>query len=170
MVTAALFFAMAFVMPYLTGQIPEIGAMLCPMHLPILLCGFLCGPLWGGAVGLVAPLLRSLLLGMPPLFPAATAMALELATYGTVTGVMHRLLPKKRPFVYLSLLSAMLVGRLVWGTAMLVCLGIVGTSFQSAAFLSGAVTGALPGIALQIALVPPLVMLLREPSRLRKRG
>ncbi|MBE6629112.1 MAG: ECF transporter S component, partial [Ruminococcaceae bacterium] len=71
MVLAALFLAMAYVLPFLTGQIPEIGAMLCPMHIPVLLCGFLCGWPWGLAVGFVAPLLRSLTLGMPPLFPTA---------------------------------------------------------------------------------------------------
>ena len=169
MTLAALFLAMAFVMPYLTGQIPEIGAMLCPMHLPILLCGFLCGPLWGGVVGCVAPLFRSVTLGMPPLFPSAVAMAFELLTYGVISGLMHRLLPKKRPYVYLSLLAAMIAGRLVWGLAMLVCLGIRGGGFPLSAFLAVAVTNALPGIAVQLLLVPPLVMLLCDPRILRKR-
>jgi LytS/YehU family sensor histidine kinase len=169
MTLAALFLAMAFVMPYLTGQIPEIGAMLCPMHLPVLLCGFLCGPLWGGVVGGVAPLFRSVTLGMPPLFPAAVAMAFELLTYGAVSGLMHRLLPKKRPCVYLSLLVAMIAGRLVWGIAMLVCLGIRGGGFTLSAFLAGAVTNALPGIAVQIVLVPLLVMVLTDSRILRRK-
>jgi LytS/YehU family sensor histidine kinase len=169
MTLAALFLAMAFVMPYLTGQIPEIGAMLCPMHLPVLLCGFLCGPLWGSVVGGVAPLFRSVTLGMPPLFPAAVAMAFELLTYGAVSGLMHRLLPKKRPCVYLSLLVAMIAGRLVWGIAMLVCLGIRGGGFTLSAFLAGAVTNALPGIAVQIVLVPLLVMVLTDSRILRRK-
>ncbi len=159
MVLSALFLALAFVLPFLTGQIPEIGAMLAPMHLPVLLCGFFCGWPWGLAVGLTAPLLRSLTLGMPPLFPTAVCMAAELAVYGAVAGLLHRLLPKKRGFVYCSLLIAMVAGRLVWGLMMFACLGLGGGSFTLAAFFAGAVTNALPGIAVQIALIPPTVFL-----------
>lgn len=83
---AALFLALGLVLPFFTGQIPQIGSMLLPMHLPILLCGFVCGWRWGLGLGLLAPLLRSLLLGMPPLYPQALAMAGELATYGALTG------------------------------------------------------------------------------------
>ena len=167
MVMAALFLALAYVLPFLTGQIPEIGAMLCPMHIPVLLCGFLCGWPWGLGVGLVAPLFRSLTLGMPPLFPTATCMALELAAYGAVAGLLHRILPKKKPFVYLSLLVAMVVGRLIWGGAMFVALGASGGSFTFAAFLAGAITNAVPGIIVQLVLVPVLVMVLDDPRILR---
>ena len=152
-------------MPFLTGQIPEIGAMLCPMHLPVLLCGFVCGWPWGLVVGCVAPLLRSLLTGgFPPLYPTAVCMAFELATYGVASGLLYRLLPKKKPNIYCSLLAAMLIGRFVWGVAMFVCLGIVGGGFTFAAFLAGAFTNALPGIAAQIVLVPILVMVLDNPK------
>ena len=169
LVLAAFFLALAYVMPFLTGQIPSIGAMLCPMHLPVLLCGFLCGPAWGAAVGLIAPLFRSLTLGMPPLFPTALCMALELATYGAVAGLMHKLLPRKKPFIYCSLLTAMIVGRLVWGVAMFVFVGIKGGSFTLAAFLAGAFTNAIPGIVVQIILIPVLVMILDSPRFLQKK-
>ena len=170
MILAALFLALAYVMPFLTGQIPEIGAMLCPMHLPVLLCGFICGWPWGLVVGCVAPLLRSLLTGgFPPMYPTALCMAFELAAYGAVSGLLHRLLPKKKPYIYCSLLIAMLVGRLVWGMAMFVCMGIGGGSFTFSAFLAGAVTNALPGIAVQIVFVPVLVMLLDNPKILKLR-
>ena len=161
-VLSALFLALALVMPYLTGQIPEVGSMLCPMHLPILLLGILCGPLWGLAVGLTAPLLRSVLLGMPPLFPMAVSMSLELAAYGATSGLLRRLLPKKRFFLYPSLLAAMLVGRLVFGVAMLFCMTCQGMGYPLSAFLAGTVTGSIPGILLQILLVPPLVMLVER--------
>ena len=163
MVLAALFLALAYVMPFLTGQIPEIGSMLCPMHLPVLLCGFICGWPWGITVGFVAPLFRSLTLGMPPLFPVAVCMAFELAAYGAVAGLMHKMLPRKKPFIYCSLVTAMIVGRLVWGAAMFVLLGINGGSFTFAAFVAGAFTNAIPGIIAQIVLVPVLVMLLDSP-------
>jgi LytS/YehU family sensor histidine kinase len=150
-------------MPFLTGQIPEIGSMLCPMHLPVLLCGFICGWPLGLLVGFIAPLLRSLTLGMPPLFPTAVCMAFELAAYGAMAGLTRRLLPKKKPYIYCSLLAAMIVGRLVWGVSMLICTGIQGADFTLSAFLAGAILNALPGIALQIVLIPVLVMVLERP-------
>ena len=164
MILAALFLALAFIMPFLTGQIPEIGSMLCPLHIPVLLCGFFCGWPWGLAVGFIAPLFRSVTLGMPPLFPTAVCMAFELAAYGAVSGALHRLLPRKKPYIYCSLLSAMLIGRLVWGAAMFVCMGVRGDGFPFAAFLAGAFTNAIPGIILQIVLIPVLVMLFDHPK------
>ena len=161
---SALFLALAYVLPFLTGQIPEIGSMLCPMHIPVLLCGFLCGWGWGLAVGFTAPLLRSLTLGMPVLFPMALAMALELAAYGAVAGLLYRLLPSKKPYIYCSLLGAMLVGRLIWGAAMFLFVGLSGGSFPLSAFLAGAFTNALPGIVAQILLIPLLVMALEHSS------
>lgn len=159
MILAAVFLALAYVMPFVTGQIPEIGAKLCPLHIPVLLCGFICGWPWGLAVGFIAPLLRSVTLGMPPLFPTAVCMAFELATYGAISGLMHKILPKKKPFIYCSLLIAMIVGRIVWGIAMYSCLGITGGNFTFGIFIAGAFTNAIPGIIVQIVLIPILVML-----------
>lgn len=163
MVLAAFFLALAYVMPFLTGQIPEIGSMLCPMHLPILLCGFVCGWPWGLIVGLVAPVFRSLLTGgFPPMFPTAVCMAFELATYGAIAGLMHKILPKKKISIYCSLVIAMLLGRLVWGVAMMICMGASGGTFTFAAFLAGAITNAIPGIIVQLILVPILVVLIEK--------
>lgn len=167
MILAALFLALAYLLPFLTGQIPEIGAMLCPMHLPVLLCGFLCGWPWGLAVGVVAPLFRSLTLGMPPMFPTALCMALELAAYGALSGLLYRVLPRKKGSVYAALIIAMAAGRLVWGAAMFLCISLGGGSFTFAAFLAGAVTNAIPGIVLQIVLVPLLVMTLERNKALQ---
>ena len=164
MVLAALFLALAYVMPFLTGQVPEIGSKLCPLHIPVLLCGFICGPVWGAIVGFIAPLLRSLTMGVPVLFPKAVCMAFEIAAYGAVTGLMHRWLPRKKPYIYVSLLSAMVVGRLIWGAAMYVCMGIKGGAFTMAAFVAGAFTNAIPGIIVQIVLIPILVMILDNPK------
>ncbi len=169
MVLAALFLVLAYIMPFLTGQIREIGSMLCPMHVPILLCGFICGWHWGLAVGFVAPLLRSLTLGMPLMFPIAVCMAFELASYGAVAGGMHKILPYKKPYVYVSLLTAMIIGRLIWGVAMFICVGINGGSFTFAAFLAGAFTNAIPGIIVQIVLIPILVMVLDNEKILKLR-
>ena len=170
MILAGLFLALAYVLPFLTGQIPEIGSMLCPMHIPIILCGFMCGWQWGLTVGFIAPLFRSLTLGMPPMFPGAVCMAFELATYGLIAGLMYKLLPKKKIFVYPSLLTAMLAGRGVWGIAMLVCMGINGGSFTFAAFIAGAFTNAIPGIIIQIILIPLLVMFIDTQKILKIKG
>ena len=159
MILASLFLALSYVMPFLTGQIPEFGAMLCPLHIPILLCGFICGPIWGLGAGAAAPLIRSLTLGMPPLFPTAICMAFELAAYGAVAGLMHKLLPRKKPFIYLSLIIAMTVGRIVWGIAMFSLIGMKGGAFTLPMFIAGAFTNALPGIIVQIVLIPVIVML-----------
>lgn len=163
-VLAAFFLALAYVMPFLTGQIPEVGSMLCPLHIPVLICGFVCGGWWGMAIGFTAPLFRSLTLSMPPLFPTATAMAFELAAYGALAGVMHKVLPRKKAYIYLSLVISMIAGRLVWGVAMYVCMGLSGGGFTFAAFLAGAFTNAIPGIILQLVVIPPVVMVLDNPK------
>lgn len=161
MVLSAFFLALGFVLPFLTGQIPQVGSMLLPMHIPILLCGFICGPFWGFAVGAICPIFRSLLLSMPPMM-AAIPMAFELAVYGLVCGLMHKALPKKTPFIYVSLLTAMVCGRAVWGIVRLVMTVGTENTFPMSAFIAGAVTSALPGIVLQIILVPLLVVILEK--------
>jgi thiamine transporter ThiT len=157
---SAMFLALAFVMPFLTGQIPQIGSMLCPMHIPVLLCGFFCGAPWGLVVGFVAPILRSFTLGMPPMFPTAFCMAFELATYGFIAGWLHNKLSNKKVNVYVSLLGAMVIGRLVWGVIMFCCMGFDASKFGLNAFLAGAVLNAVPGIIVQIVLIPVLVITL----------
>ncbi len=159
---AALCLALALVLPFLTGQIPQIGSMLCPMHLPVLLCGFLCGWPWGLAVGFIAPLLRSVLFGMPPMVPGAVAMAFELAVYGGMSGWLYRKLPKTIPGIYASLLIAMIAGRVVWGIVRLILSGVTGNGFTFAMFLSGAITTAIPGIILQLVLIPVIVYALEK--------
>ena len=157
---SALFLAIAMVLPFVTGQVPQIGSMLCPMHIPALLCGFICGWPWGLAVGFIAPLLRSVIFGMPPMFPGAVAMAFELAVYGCMAGLLYRLLPKKKWAVYAALIISMIAGRVVWGAVRYILAGLSGTKFTWPMFLAGAVTNAIPGIILQIIIIPLLVIAL----------
>ena len=159
---AALFLAIAMVLPFITGQIPEIGSMLCPMHIPALLCGFLCGWPWGLAVGFIAPLLRSVIFGMPAMFPSAVSMAFELAVYGGLAGLLYRRLPETRGRVYIVLVLSMIAGRVVWGIARLLLAGLSGSSFTWALFIAGAVTNAIPGILLHIVLIPALVIVMER--------
>lgn len=157
---SAMFLALAFILPFFTGQIQQIGSMLCPMHIPVILCGFFCGGPWGLMVGFLAPILRSAILGMPPMFPQAISMAFELATYGFVAGVLYAKLPKKKSNVYIALIVAMVIGRLVWGLVMYISMGLKTTTFTVDAFVAGAITTAIPGIILQLVLIPILVIML----------
>lgn len=169
LVLSAMFLALAYVLPFLTGHIPKIGAMLCPMHMPVILCGYICGAPWGALVGFIAPLFRSLTLGAPTLFPRAVAMAFELCCYGAVSGVLYGTLPKRKGYIYLSLAVAMISGRLLWGIVQLLCVGLDMTKFSFSAFWAGAVANAIPGIILQIALIPIIVMIY-EKSKLSSGG
>ena len=162
LVYAAACLALCLVLPFLTGQIPSIGSALCPMHIPVLLAGYLCGPWWALAVGAVAPLLRFVLFGMPPLFPTGVAMCFELATYGLVCGLLYRALPKKVSGIYVSLLCAMVCGRIVWGAVRALLSGVAQSPFTWAAFWAGAFTTAVPGIIIHIILIPLIVMALRQ--------
>ena len=155
---SALYMAIALILPFVTGQIPEIGAMLCPMHIPALLCGFMCGWPWGVAVGFISPLLRSVMFSMPAMFPAAIAMAFELAVYGGMAGLLYSRLPRKKWMIYAALLISMIAGRVVWGAVQALLAGLSGNSFTWTLFLTGAVINAIPGIIMQLALIPVLVV------------
>lgn len=163
MVYSAMCLALCLVLPFLTGQIPEVGSMLLPMHLPVLLCGFLCGGSWGAVVGFTAPLLRHVLFSMPPM-PGCISMAFELAAYGLVVGLLYKRLGGGLKGIYGSLVCAMIAGRLVWGAAQMIILGLRGGSFPLSAFVAGAFTTAIPGIVLQLVLVPVLVRALEKAS------
>ncbi len=163
MTYSAMFLAIAMVLPLITGQIQQIGRALSPMHIPVLLCGFMCGWPWGLAVGLIAPMLRSVIFGMPAIIDAL-AMTFELAAYGAAAGILYRVLPQKKWAIYAALVTAMIIGRCIWGLARLaiVAAGLVGEPFTAAAFLAGAVTGAIPGIIMHIAVIPVLVMVMER--------
>ena len=161
LVYAAVCLALCMLLPLLTGQIPQIGNALSPMHIPVLLAGFLCGPWWALAVGFVAPMLRHVWMGMPPLI-TAIAMSFELAAYGLFSGLLYRLLPKRTVNIYVSLIGAMILGRIVWGITMVVISGVSGSAFTWSAFIAGALLNAVPGIILHIVLIPILVMALKR--------
>lgn len=162
LVLAAMFLALALLLPFLTGQLQSLGNALCPMHIPVLLCGFFCGPLYGVIVGFIAPLLRFALFGMPPIMPTGIAMCFELATYGLVAALLYRACGKTTWGVYVSLIGAMIAGRLVWGVARYVLAGLSGSEFGLQAFLGGAVLNAIPGIILHIVLIPIIVLALKR--------
>jgi len=168
-VLSGLFIALGLVMPFLTAQIPSIGSRLLPMHIPILLCGFICGWPYGLIVGFIVPLFRSMIFGMPPMFPTAVAMAFELAAYGLIAGLVYQLLPKKKvASVYVSLIISMLCGRIVWGAVSFILYGIKGNSFTWQMFAAGAFINAIPGIIIQIVIIPVIILVLERAGLVNK--
>jgi len=159
---SAMLIAVGMLLPFLTGQIQRIGNMLLPMHLPVFICGMVCGPMWGFAVGMVLPLLRSIVFGMPVLVPAAVCMAFELATYGLVSGMLRSRLPKTLPMLFISLIAAMLLGRLVWGIVCIPVYGFVSKSFTWQIFFANGFVNAVPGMILQLIAVPAIVTALER--------
>jgi len=161
LILSGFFIALGYVLPFLSMQSPVLGSMLLPMHIPILLCGFLCGAPYGVIVGFITPLLRTVTLGMPPL-PTALAMAFELAAYGFLAGLFYKIFPKRPVYIYLDLILAMIGGRIVWGIASMLIYSIRGNAFTLAIFLNGALINAVPGIIIQIVLIPVIIMALQK--------
>lgn len=165
---SAMFLALGLILPFLTGQMQHIGNMLLPMHLPVLLCGLLCGWQYGMTVGAVLPLLRFALFGMPPIFPIGVSMAFELAAYGLIAGVLYAG-AKKQGFaaLYRALIAAMVGGRVVWGIVRVLLTGVAGEAFTWKMFLSGAFLTAIPGIILQLVLIPVILAALDHTGMVR---
>lgn len=155
LVLCAMFIALGLVLPFLTGQIPEIGSQLSPMHFPVFICGMVLGKKMGLLAGVVTPLLRSVMFGMPPMI-AAIRMAFEMATYGFMGGLLYK---EKKQNIYVSLIVSMLLGRVVWGFVSFI---ILGQEFGLSLFISGAFLSAIPGIILQLIIVPLLVKALSK--------
>lgn len=162
LVLSALFIALGIVLPFFTGQLPQIGNMLLPMHIPVLICGFVCGAPYGFAVGFIVPLLRSIMFGRPIMVPTAIGMAIELAVYGLVTGLMYARFRHKKLGIYISLITAMIAGRVAWGMTSFLIYRALGTPFTWEIFAVEAFGNAVPGIIVQLILIPVLIFALNK--------
>ncbi|MBR4080393.1 MAG: ECF transporter S component [Clostridia bacterium] len=160
LVVTAMLLALGMVLPFLTGQIPAVGQMISPLHIPAFICGLLCGWQWGLALGVVLPLLRSVVFGMPPLVAVAIPMAFELAVYGAVCGLLYPRLQakmKRLPAMLIALIIAMVLGRIAGGAVKAVVMGLTGGSYTFAAFVAGYFTSTLAGAGIHLVLVPAIV-------------
>lgn len=165
---SALFLALGLVLPLITGQIPQIGKMLLPMHIPVLLCGLACGWPYGLVCGLLGPVLSGVLTGMPS--PAVLpGMMVECGVYGLVSGLMMQLVHTKKLYadLYISQITAMLLGRILSG----VCKALIfaPATFTVAAWATTSFVTGLPGIVIQLVLLPTLVVALTKARLLRVR-
>jgi len=162
-ILSGIFIAIAIILPFFTGQIPQIGAMISPMHIPALLSGFICGWPYSAIVGFISPLLRSVLTGgFPPMFPTAFAMAFELFTYGALTALFSKIFSKSTFGIYISLILSMIGGRIVWGIIMYMLIIASQGEFTFALFIAGAFTNAIPGIIIHIVVVPLIVIMFKK--------
>jgi len=157
-VLAGVFVSIGLTLPFITGQIPTVGNMLLPMHIPVLLCGYVLGWKYGLTVGFITPIIASLLFKTPALYPFSIIMAFELMTYGFITGLLYRRTPRSNLNTSIILMIAMLSGRIVWGVTVALLSGFSGMTFTREAFVAGAFTSVVPGIMLQIILIPILVL------------
>lgn len=168
LIVTAVLLALGMVLPFLTGQIPEIGQLVSPLHIPAFICGLTCGPVYGAALGFALPLVRSAVLGMPPLVPVALPMAFELCGYGLLCGLLYplarRLLGKKAH--WLSMLAALIVamvgGRLLGGAAKAVVMGMGGNAYTFQAFVTAYFTGTAVGALIHLIIVPAVVTALEK--------
>jgi len=160
-ILSAMFLSLGMVLPFLTGQIKEIGDTLLPMHIPVMLCGLVCGCKYGFAVGIILPFLRSVVVGMPPIYPNAVWMSAELATYGFIIGFLYFAFYKKQIWwLYCCLFISMISGRIVWGVTKAILLGAAGKVFTLQAFIVGGILDSFPGILLQFILIPAIIQLI----------
>ena len=179
LVLSAMFMAIGLVLPFITGQIQQIGNMLLPMHIPVLFCGLICGWQYGAVVGFVLPLLRYVLFGMPPIFPTGVSMSFELAVYGAVIGLIMQQLSKRNTTdsgknyvrnLYLALIGAMLAGRIVWGLVRFILARATMQPFTMEMFMAGAFLTAIPGIIVQLILIPGIMAALKRAGVLNADG
>lgn len=169
-VTAGLMLALGILLPFMASHGLSLfpGNIFLPMHIPVLLCGFFCGPKYGALCGLILPILNSSITGMPVLYPNAVIMTCELFTYGLLTGLFYKLFgySDKLRHIYPSLLGAMLGGRIVYGIVASLLL-LFNPNLGKLSVIAAVIQG-IPGILIQLLLVPYLVHAVRKNSSKRE--
>lgn len=161
LVLTALFVALGVVLPQAFHAIPNAGSIFLPMHIPVLISGFATGPVFGLVCGVLTPVLSHLIFGMPPA-PILPGMICELAVYGLMTGVLNKVIKTDNSLLknYLVLIGAMLCGRVTYG--ILNTLVFRAGQYSMQAWISAAFVTAIPGIIIQLVLIPILVTRLQK--------
>ncbi len=158
---SSLFLALGILLPFLTGQQPQINSVLLPMHIPVFLCSLLLGWRYGLLVGAVLPILRGAFFGFPVIYPTAIAMCFELGCYGFFSGWLYFILKNKINSIgalYTSLAVSMMVGRVARGLAQWAVLAIGNSNFPFAEFMAGTILPSLPGVIIQMLIIPTIVI------------
>lgn len=160
-IITAVCIALCVVLPQAFHAIPNAGSIYCPMHIPVLLCGLICGWQYALLCGIAGPLVSALITGMPPA-AVLPGMLVECAAYGALTGLMMQLVHTKKvyPDLYISLLVAMLGGRIISGIAK--ALIFSAGSYSMTAWVTGSFVTSLPGIIVHLVLIPSIVYALMK--------
>lgn len=164
---SAICLALCVVLPVLFHAVPNAGNIFLPMHIPVLICGLMCGTVYGAVCGILGPLLSSLITGMPPL-SIAPAMMVECALYGLICGLMMKYVKTGKTVldIYLSLITSMLLGRIVAGLAKAL---IFTPGVSPFAWVTTSIITGIPGIVIQLILIPLLITALTKAGLLDKR-
>ncbi len=159
MVITALLIATGIVLPFAFHSIPNAGSIFLPMHIPILICGIVCGWKYGLICGALTPFLASIITGMPPM-AYLPIMLLELSVYGLVTGIIFKVFQSKNLIlnIYVALLGAMILGRITYGIMNAVYFRVGAYSFK--VWIASAFVTSLPGIIIQIIFIPTIILAL----------
>lgn len=138
----------------------EVGNLLLPMHIPVLLTGFIVGPIMGFYVGILTPILSHLITGMPPMSPVPILpmMIFELAAYGIASGFLYQ---KLKQNLFIALIGAMVIGRLTYAIAMGIIVNLFGIQLPPGMNIVASMVSGIPGIILQLILIPAVVQSLR---------
>jgi len=152
LIFSGMFLAFGIIIPYIFHIVNLGGPIFLPMHIPVLLVAFYVNPLYALSVGALAPLLNSILTGMPVLYPIAIIMSFELATYGFVTSISY-----KKYNLMLSLIIGMISGRLVAGLIVVILQGIFGLEMNPLFYIKGAIITGIPGALIQLIIIPLIV-------------
>jgi len=160
-VLSGVFIAIGIVLPIIFHSFNMGGQVFLPMHIPVLIAGMFLGPLYGLIVGVITPILSSVLTGMPPMFPMLPIMIFELATYGFVSGYIYKKFTKNS---YLSLIAGMIDGRITAAIVVYVLASFFGAQMSPFNFVKAGIITGLPGIIIQLIIIPPLVKILKKIS------
>lgn len=159
--------ALCLVLPMAFHSIPNAGQVFSPIHIPVLLCGLICGWFYGGVCGLLGPLLSSLITSMPPV-AMLPSMMVECCVYGFAAGLLMKYVRTKIAVadLYISLVSAMALGRIAAGLAKA---WIFTPGVSPFAWITTSLVVGIPGIVIQLVLMPMVVFALTRakliPSR-----
>lgn len=166
LVTTAICAAMCVVLPIAFHAIPNAGSVILPMHIPVLLCGLVCGWPYGLVCGLLGPFLSSFT-GMPPM-AVLPGMMVECGVYGMVTGLGMKYIRTGKPMadLYISMLSAMVLGRVVAGLAKAL---IFAPGTPAFAWVTTSLVMGIPGIVIQLIVMPLLIAALTRAKLLSRR-
>lgn len=163
-VLSGLFIAFGIILPMFFHMFNMGGSIFLPMHIPVLIAGYFLGPVYGATVGIITPILSGLFTGMPPLVPVMPIMVFELCGYGLIAGLVF----SKTKNVYISLICAMIVGRLFAIVGAFVVSLTLAPQISPIAYVVGGLTTAIPGMVIQLVFIPLLVSLLLKNKEVSK--